>query len=167
MTWDWGSKLEQDTVRNWKWGVKQELLSWIVSFCWKMTKSGLLHFAFLCLLLALQIQETKESSLGNININRIVIRSNPGPGGALYDDHDKITLLNTTNFQSTICGSSTAWLVEFYRWVSFPWSSLSSHLCPPSAPGAVTVYTSPQPSSSWRRTCTVGGMSWLSVSWQR
>ena len=80
-----------------------------------MTKSVLLHFAFLCLLLALQIQETKESSLGNININRIVIRSNPGPGGALYDDHDKITLLNTTNFQSTICGSSTAWLVEFYR----------------------------------------------------
>merc|ERR1719400_3050617 len=61
-------------------------------------------------LLIFQIQPTKESSLG----------------GALYDDHDKITLLNSTNFQSTICGSSTAWLVEFYS----SWCGHCIHFAP-------------------------------------
>ena len=47
-------------------------------------------------------------------------------GGALYDDHDKITLLNSTNFQSTICGSSTSWLVEFYS----SWCGHCIHFAP-------------------------------------
>ena len=38
----------------------------------------------------------------------------PGGGSPLYDANDKIVLLNNTNFQSVVCGSGTAWLVEFY-----------------------------------------------------
>merc|ERR1719300_1586324 len=66
------------------------------------------------------IQLTNQNSLG---------------GTPLYGPNDKIVLLNTTNFQSTICGSSTA------------------H-------GVVTVSTLLQHLKSWQRMCTVGGESW-------
>ena len=49
-----------------------------------------------------------------------------GGGSPLYDANDKIVLLNNTNFQSTICGSSTAWLVEFYS----SWCGHCIHFAP-------------------------------------
>ena len=68
-------------------------------------------------------------------------------GGALYDDHDKITLLNSTNFQSTICGSSTSWLVEFYS----SWCGHCIHFAPTFKQLALDVH-------SWRNVMAVGAI---------
>ena len=63
------------------------------------------------LLLSLMTSSSLQHSLG---------------GTPLYSEHDKIVLLNTTNFQSTICSSSRAWLVEFYS----SWCGHCIHFAP-------------------------------------
>jgi len=78
------------------------------------------------------IQLTNQNSLG---------------GTPLYGPNDKIVLLNTTNFQSTICGSSTAWLVEFYS----SWCGHCIHFAPTFKELAEDVY-------SWRGVMAVAAI---------
>merc|ERR1719300_1050310 len=78
------------------------------------------------------IQLTNQNSLG---------------GTPLYGPNDKIVLLNNTNFQSTICGSSTAWLVEFYS----SWCGHCIHFAPTFKELAEDVY-------SWRGVMAVAAI---------
>jgi len=60
-----------------------------------------------------------------------------GSGGTpLYAPEDKIVLLNSTNFQPTICGSERAWLVEFYS----SWCGHCIHFAPTFKQLAADVY---------------------------
>jgi len=59
-----------------------------------------------------------------------------GGGTPLYDQNDKIVLLNNTNFQSTICSSSSAWIVEFYS----SWCGHCIHFAPTFKEFANDVY---------------------------
>jgi len=60
-----------------------------------------------------------------------------GSGGTpLYSPDDKIVLLNSTNFQPTICGSERAWLVEFYS----SWCGHCIHFAPTFKQLAADVY---------------------------
>ena len=68
-------------------------------------------------------------------------------GSPLYSVNDKIVLLNNTNFQSTICGSSTAWLVEFYS----SWCGHCIHFAPTYKQLAQDVY-------SWRGVMAVAAI---------
>ena len=63
------------------------------------------------LLLSLLLPSTMEVSLG---------------GSPLYNKDDKILILNTTNFQPSICSSSKAWVVEFYS----SWCGHCIHFAP-------------------------------------
>ena len=77
------------------------------------------------------ISYTDQNSLGIIleRFNVILIRNIfhiSGGGSPLYDSNDKIVLLNNTNFQSVVCGSGTAWLVEFYS----SWCGHCIHFAP-------------------------------------
>ena len=41
-------------------------------------------------------------------------------GRGLYNSDDKVTVLNATNFKSTVYGTSNAWIIEFYNsWCGF------------------------------------------------
>ena len=70
-----------------------------------------------------------------------------GGGSPLYDENDKIVLLNNTNFQSTICGSSRAWMVEFYS----SWCGHCIHFAPTFKSLAEDVY-------SWRSVISVAAI---------
>ena len=82
-------------------------------------------FIVSALLLILQSDLTSQNILGG--------------GSPLYSENDKIVLLNNTNFQSSICGSSRAWLVEFYS----SWCGHCIHFAPTFKSLAADVY-------SWR-----------------
>lgn len=56
-------------------------------------------------------------------------------GQGLYSTSDRISILNSTNFKSTIYGSKTSWLVEFYNsWCGFchrfapTWKALAQNI---------------------------------------
>jgi len=68
--------------------------------------------SFVLLLCAAQFPATLEMGLGS--------------GSPLYSPDDPIALLTNSTFQSTICGSSVAWLVEFYS----SWCGHCIHFAP-------------------------------------
>jgi len=68
-------------------------------------------------------------------------------GSPLYSPEDKIVQLNNTNFQANICGSQTAWMVEFYS----SWCGHCIHFAPTFKELAADVY-------GWRSVISVGSI---------
>jgi len=84
------------------------------------------------LLLSLLLPTTLEVSLG---------------GSPLYNQDDKILILNNTNFQSNICSSSKAWVVEFYS----SWCGHCIHFAPTYKEFAADVF-------AWREVIAVAAI---------
>jgi len=84
------------------------------------------------LLLSLLLPSTMEVSLG---------------GSPLYNKDDKILILNTTNFQPSICSSSKAWVVEFYS----SWCGHCIHFAPTYKEFAADVF-------AWREVISVAAI---------
>jgi len=68
-------------------------------------------------------------------------------GSPLYNQDDKILILNNTNFQANICSSSRAWVVEFYS----SWCGHCIHFAPTFKEFAADVY-------GWREVISVGAI---------
>jgi len=68
-------------------------------------------------------------------------------GSPLYNQDDKILILNNTNFQASICSSSKAWVVEFYS----SWCGHCIHFAPTFKEFAADVF-------GWREVISVGAI---------
>eukprot|EP00091_Calanus_sinicus_P000720 TRINITY_DN10655_c0_g1_i1.p1 TRINITY_DN10655_c0_g1~~TRINITY_DN10655_c0_g1_i1.p1 ORF type:complete len:149 (-),score=34.02 TRINITY_DN10655_c0_g1_i1:479-925(-) len=88
---------------------------------------------FLLLLLSMIIQTTFQAGLEGAS--------------PLYGPDDKILILNTTNFQPSICSSSKAWVVEFYS----SWCGHCIHFAPTFKEFAADVF-------AWRDVISVAAI---------